>query len=209
MSTSIERKEHWEKIYQTKDHSQMSWYQDTPATSLAYVIKLNLRPTARIFDNGAGDSQFVDHLLRLGYRNITLQDISATALEKTQLRLGYTAKKLRWMVCDEAACNPQGQYDLWHDRAAFHFLTEEADILSYVNTLNRCISPGGYLIIATFSDKGPHTCSGLSVKQYTQTAMEQLLRKGFEKIECKTEDHVTPFDTKQNFLYCVFRRRNF
>lgn len=207
MSTSTARKAHWEKIYQTKEHSQMSWHQNIPTTSLAYITKLNLPFSARIFDNGAGDSTLVDHLLQLGYQDITLQDISATALAKTRQRLGNMAEKINWLVCDEATCNPQGQYDLWHDRAAFHFLTEKKDIASYVNTLHRCMRPGGYLVIATFSDKGPKKCSGLDVKQYTENEMEQLLQPGFEKIECTTEDHTTPSGTTQNFLYCVFRRK--
>ena len=166
--TEEQRKAHWDKIYSTKQTKDASWYQQKPSTSLELIKKLNLPKSAKIFDNGTGDSSLVDNLLKLGYENITVQDISAAALEKVKKRLGDAVSKVRWIVADEAHCNPKDKYDLWHDRAAFHFLTDSAEIKNYVNTIKNCINPGGHLIIATFSESGPKKCSGLDVKQYSE-----------------------------------------
>src|SRR6185503_1744260 len=154
------RKEHWEKIYNAKQPKEVSWYQDEPTTSLELIKQLNLPKSARIFDNGGGDSFLVDNLLKLGFEDITIQDISETALNRAKKRLGKDAEKIRWVVADEAHCNPNGQYDVWHDSAAFHFLTEENEIQHYLKTIEKCIKPGGHLIIATFSESGPKKCSG-------------------------------------------------
>ena len=202
----MDRKEYWDKIYSTKSPEQVSWHQEYPATSLKFIEELNLSQSAKIFDNGAGDSYLVDNLLKRGFNNITVQDISNEALLKVKKRLGTNAEKIRWIVDDEAHCNPGRQYDLWHDRAAFHFLTEENEITEYVHTLTNCIKPGGYFVIATFSESGPQMCSGLKVKQYSELKMEKLLASGFRKVKCINEDHITPFNTKQNFLFCTFKR---
>lgn len=185
----------------------MSWFQKKPETSLALISELDLPKSAKIFDNGAGDSLLVDNLLELGFENITVQDISESALEKTKKRLGANASRIKWNVCDEANCRPKEQYDLWHDRAAFHFLTDEEEIRNYVNTISKCISPGGHFIVATFSEQGPQKCSGLPVKQYSERSMTELLSASFEKEKCFTIDHHTPFNTIQNFLFCTFRRK--
>jgi len=203
-----ERKSHWEKIYSPKQSNEVSWFQEFPSTSIELIKELNFPKSAKIFDNGGGDSFLVDNLLKLGFENIAVQDISEAALEKAKKRLGKDADKIKWIVCDEANCNPPGQYDLWHDRAAFHFLTEEDEIKNYVNTISKCIKPGGYLIIATFSEQGPLKCSGLFIKQYSETSMTGLLKGSFEKEKCFTTDHHTPFNTTQNFLFCSFKRNN-
>lgn len=202
-----ERKYHWEKIYTTKQQNEVSWYEDVPSTSIALIKALNLPKSASIIDNGAGDSYFVDHLLKLGFENITVQDISETALGKAKKRLGKDGEKITWIVCDEADCNPPEQYDIWHDRAAFHFLTEEDEIQKYLDTIKKHIKPGGHFIVATFSEQGPSKCSGLPVKQYSEDSMTKLLQKSFIKVKCFTVDHHTPFNTKQNFLYCIFKRK--
>ncbi len=204
---TAERKSHWEKIYQTKQPNEVSWHQDEPTTSLDLIKQLKLPKSARIFDNGGGDSFLVDNLLKLGYENITVQDISEAALDRAKKRLGNDAAKVKWIVDDEAHCNPREQYDLWHDRAAFHFLTEEDEIKNYINTIKKCIKPNGHFIIATFSEQGPEKCSGLAVKQYSKTSMTGLLKGSFEKEKCFTTDHRTPFNTVQNFLFCTFKRR--
>jgi len=204
---ATERKIHWEKIYQTKKPTEVSWHQDEPITSLEFIRQLDLPKTARIFDNGAGDSLLVDHLLKLGYENITVLDISEAALNRVKLRLGKKAEKINWIIADEAFCDPSEQFALWHDRAAFHFLTDEKEIASYVHTIKNCITPGGFLIMGTFSDKGPKRCSGLEVKRYSETLLNDLLKDSFDKVKCITVDHITPFDTTQNFLFCVFRRK--
>ncbi len=207
-ATALARKEHWEKIYTTKQPTEVSWYEDEPKVSLDLVKQFNLPKSARIMDSGAGDSHFVDYLLNLGYENITVLDISEAALERAKKRLGpEQAKKIKWVVADEAECNPDEQYDLWHDRAAFHFLTDEKEISNYLNTITKCIKPGGYLILATFSEQGPKKCSGLDVKQYSESSMTELLKDSFEKINCFTVDHHTPFNTVQNFLYGSFKRK--
>jgi SAM-dependent methyltransferase len=208
IETDFDRKTYWEKIYQTKQPGEVSWHEEVPATSLELIKRLNLPKTARIFDNGSGDSFLVDYLLKLGYVDITVQDISETALNRTKQRLGKDAEKIKWIVGDEAHCNPAEQYDLWHDRAAFHFLTDESEIQSYVNTIKKCIKPGGYFIIATFSEKGPKTCSGLPVTQYSESSMTRLLEDSFDKVECFTIDHHTPNNKVQNFLYCIFKRNS-
>ncbi len=202
-----ERKSHWESIYTTKQPTEVSWYQNEPITSLELIKELNLPKSAKFFDNGGGDSFFVDNLLRLGFENITVQDISEVALEKTKKRLGKDADKINWIVDDEACCNPTDQYDVWHDRAAFHFLTEDDEIKNYVNTISKCIKPDGHLIIATFSERGPLKCSGLFIKQYSEASMTTLLQNSFIKENCFTTDHHTPFNTTQNFLFCTFRRK--
>jgi SAM-dependent methyltransferase len=202
-----ERKSHWEKIYSSKQQNEFSWYQEVPSTSIELIKELNLPRSAKIFDNGGGDSFFVDYLLKLGFENITVQDISEAALERAKKRLGNDANKIKWIVCDEANCNPTEQYDLWHDRAAFHFLTEEKEINNYVNTISKGIKPDGHLIIATFSEQGPLKCSGLFIKQYSERSMTKRLKDAFEKEKCFTTDHHTPFNTVQNFLFCSFKRK--
>jgi SAM-dependent methyltransferase len=206
-TTEFNRKLHWEKIYETKLPNQVSWYEEEPVTSLEFIKRLNLPKSARIFDNGGGDSFLVDHLLKLGYKNITVLDISEAALNRAKSRLGKKADQIKWIVADEAFCNPGEQFDLWHDRAAFHFLTNENEIANYVRTVKTCIKSGGYLIMGTFSERGPKKCSGLDIKQYSESLMTDLLKDSFEKIKCLTLDHITPFRTVQNFLFCGFKRK--
>lgn len=209
MGTAIEfdRKAYWDKVYKTKQPDEVSWYEPRPITSLEFIKQLDLPKSASIFDNGGGDSHLADSLLQLGYSDISVLDVSEEALAKTKKRLGKDASKIKWIVADEAYCNPGEKYDLWHDRAAFHFLTEENEIRNYVNTIKNCIKPGGYFIVGTFSDKGPKKCSGLEVKQYSENLMTDLLKESFEKLSCLTTDHKTPFNTLQNFLFCAFKRK--
>ncbi len=204
-----ERKSHWEKIYQTKDLKDVSWYQPTPTTSLEFLTQFNIPLAAKIIDVGGGDSFLVDHLLNLGYKNITVLDISEAAIEKAKHRLGDAAQKVNWIVADAANFQPTEQYDFWHDRAAFHFLTQEKEIENYINTIQQSISPTGVLVIGTFSESGPQKCSGIEIKQYSETTMTQQLQKFFEKIKCITVDHITPFNTIQNFIFCSFRKLNY
>lgn len=204
--TELDRKAHWERIYQTKQPNEVSWYQDEPKTSLKLIEQIHLNKSARIMDNGGGDSHLVDYLLKKGYENITVQDISETALERAKQRLGKVAGKVNWVVADEAYCDPDQQYDLWHDRAAFHFLTDEKEIENYKKTIRNCIKPGGHLIIATFSEQGPTKCSGLDITQYSEQSLTQLLVGSFEKDKCFMIDHITPSNKVQNFVFCVFVR---
>jgi SAM-dependent methyltransferase len=200
------RKEHWEKIYQTKDLTDVSWYQPTPVTSLEFLKQFNVPLSARIIDVGGGDSFFVDHLLDLGYEDISVLDISEASLERAKKRLGDRSGKIKWIVEDASRFVPEGQYDFWHDRAAFHFLTNENDIQSYMDIIRKSIRPSGILVIGTFSENGPKKCSGIEIKQYSESTMTERLQKYFEKIKCITVDHKTPFDTVQNFIFCSFRK---
>jgi ubiquinone/menaquinone biosynthesis C-methylase UbiE len=200
------KKRHWDNIYQSKDIKDVSWYQPTPTTSLDFLKQFGIPTSAKIIDVGGGDSFFVDHLLDLGYQDVTVLDISAAALNKTKKRLGTRAEKVKWIVADAATFKPTGQYDFWHDRAAFHFLTQEQEIESYIDTVRQSIQPGGILVIGTFSEQGPKKCSGIAIKQYSETSMTERLKKFFDKIKCITVDHRTPFDTIQNFIFCSFKK---
>jgi ubiquinone/menaquinone biosynthesis C-methylase UbiE len=203
----MDLRSHWEKIYRTKQHHEVSWWQDTPTTSLELVHALNLPKSSRIIDVGGGDSMLVDCLLAEGFNDMTVLDISEHALQRAHQRLGEKANRVKWIVGDVREFESPPHYDLWHDRATAHFLTDDRDIATYIAAASRAIKPRGYLVIGTFSTDGPTTCSGLPVRQYNEETMEQQLQQGFVKIRCRTEDHVTPFGTKQNFLFCCFQRK--
>lgn len=167
----------------------------------------NLQLDANIIDIGGGDSHFVDALLDKGYKNIWVLDISAAAIERAKQRLGKKAANIHWIVSDVTAFQPTVQFDFWHDRAAFHFLTSEEEIYRYVSIAEEAIKKNGYLILGTFSETGPKKCSGLDIKQYSETSMSARFEVCFDRIKCITEDHETPFHTVQNFLFCSFKRR--
>jgi trans-aconitate methyltransferase len=155
----LDRKKHWENIYQTKDLKDVSWYQPTPTTSLDFLKQFNIPTTAKIIDIGGGDSFLVDHLLDLGYTDLTVLDISAASLDRAKQRLGDRATKVKWIVADAATFKPTEQYDFWHDRAAFHFLTQDQEITNYIDSIQKSIKPTGVLVIGTFSEQGPKKCS--------------------------------------------------
>ncbi len=199
------RKIHWETIYETKTPEQVSWTQEVPKTSLRLIHALGVQKDAQIIDVGGGDSKLVDYLLHEGYENITVLDISAKALERAKKRLGDKAEHVNWVVCDITAYQPERTFDVWHDRAAFHFLTTADEIATYVNLVSTFVR--GYLVIGTFSDEGPKKCSGLDIQQYNKQSLNHVFENQFELIDFSTEDHQTPFDTTQNFLFCSFRKR--
>ncbi|MCK6691162.1 MAG: class I SAM-dependent methyltransferase [Thermoanaerobaculia bacterium] len=204
----VARKSHWEKIYESKDEEAYSWFQPYPHTSIEFIEYFQLPKNARIIDIGGGDSHLVDALLRLGYTDITVLDISAMAIEKARKRLGDRADRVRWIVSDVTEFEPPaGQYDFWHDRAAFHFLTIEPLIRRYVDIAQRAVRPGGYLVLGTFSPSGPKKCSGLDIRQYSRAAMSAVFSPFFRRVKCVEAMHVTPFQTTQHFLFCSFRRR--
>lgn len=203
---NLDKKKHWENIYQTKDLQNVSWYEPKPTTSLDFLKQFNVSTTAKIIDIGGGDSYLVDNLLDLGYQDITVLDISEAALDKAKQRLGKKASKIKWIVADAATFKPTEKYDFWHDRAAFHFLTQETEITHYIDTIQKNINPTGVLVIGTFSRQGPSKCSGIEIKQYSEISMTDRLKAFFEKIKCITVDHITPFETVQNFIFCSFKR---
>lgn len=202
------RKEHWEMVFATKQPNEVSWTQEIPKTSLDLVHAANLDKQAKIIDVGGGDSSLVDYLLDEGFENISVLDISEKAIERAKKRLGDKSVKVVWIVSDIADFKPSSSYDFWHDRAAFHFLTKENDIENYLSIAKQAVKENGVITIGTFSDCGPKKCSGLEIKQYNEETLKTKLLNGFEKIKCFTEDHITPFKTKQNFLFCSFKRRN-
>jgi trans-aconitate methyltransferase len=195
---------HWEEVYNNKQPNEVSWTQPVPSTSLNFLQQFNLPKTAKIIDIGGGDSRFVDFLLLEGYENISVLDISAKALERAKQRLGDAAEKVQWIVSDITHFHPTESYDLWHDRATFHFLTTPEEIKAYTKIVEQAATQ--YLILATFSEKGPEKCSGLPVKQYSKSELAAQFNSKFDKISCKNEDHVTPFQTVQSFTFCRFKR---
>ena len=203
---NFDRKKHWENIYQTKELKDVSWFQPKPETSLDFIKQFNVPTTAKVIDIGGGDSFLVDYLLDLGYQDISVLDISAAAIDRAKQRLGDKAKNVKWLVADAATFKPTEKYDFWHDRAAFHFLTDEQEISNYLQTAQQNINPTGVLVIGTFSEQGPKNCSGIKIKQYSETTMTDRLRKFFMKIKCISVNHKTPFDTIQNFVFCSFRK---
>jgi 2-polyprenyl-3-methyl-5-hydroxy-6-metoxy-1,4-benzoquinol methylase len=202
----LDRKKHWETVYETKNPDQVSWTQEMPKTSLEFIHSFGLKKTARIIDIGGGDSKLVDYLLDEGFENVTVLDISAKSLEKAKNRLGEKASKVNWIVSDITEFEPNMTFDVWHDRATFHFLTTPEQIKKYMETAKKSVS--GFLTIGTFSENGPEKCSGLQIKQYNEKELTAELKDGFDKIKCVREDHLTPFDTTQNFVFCSFKRRS-
>ena len=199
------REKHWETVYETKNPDQVSWTQEIPHTSLQSIDSLTKDKASSIIDIGGGDSRLVDFLLDEGFENITVLDISAKALENAQLRLGQKASKVKWITTDITEFVPQDSYDIWHDRATFHFLTEETERKKYLEIASKAVK--GNLIIGTFSKEGPKKCSGLDIVQYDEELLSSQFEIYFEKLQCHVEDHVTPFNTIQNFLFCTFKKK--
>ncbi len=203
---TLERKQHWERIYQTKNSKEVSWYQEKPETSLEFLEKFKVVKDAKIIDCGGGDSYFVDNLLALGYQNITVLDISEKALERAKQRLGNQSNKVKWIVSDVSSFQPSEKYDFWHDRAVFHFLRED-EVTKYLQIIKESLNPGGHLVVGTFSENGPTKCSGIEIKQYSENTMSQVIEKYLKKIYCLTIDHLTPSKSIQNFVFCSFQNQ--
>ena len=199
-------KKHWENIYATKGMQEVSWYQKSPQTSLNLISQLQLSKHASIIDIGAGDSFLVDELLKLGYTNISVLDISVNAIKRAKKRLGEFAKNVKWIVTDITEFNPTEKYDLWHDRAVFHFLTQEKDINIYKKLVDSTIS--GYFLLSTFSDEGPDKCSGLEICKYSEMDLKNQFEGDFTLIDSFKKDHNTPFETIQNFTFSLFKKFN-
>jgi 2-polyprenyl-3-methyl-5-hydroxy-6-metoxy-1,4-benzoquinol methylase len=200
-------KHHWETVYQTKDTTKVGWFQNKPQVSIDWISKLKIPKNAPIIDVGGGDGCLVDLLLDQGFEQITVLDISDVALEKVRSRLGPAASKVHWKACDILEFQPEGKFELWHDRAVFHFLTDPQKQGIYRQLVERAVAPGGYLVMMTFSKSGPKTCSGLPVQQYDVQDLEEFFSKEFFSVESFNYDHLTPSGIAQNYTVCLFRRR--
>ncbi|MGB1448430.1 MAG: class I SAM-dependent methyltransferase [Flavobacteriaceae bacterium] len=201
-----ERKQHWEHIYTHKSPQEVSWTQGKPSLSLRWINDLNLPKDAPIIDVGGGESHLVDYLLMDGYTDLTVLDLSKAALERSKKRLGDKAKAIQWIEADITEFEPTRSYALWHDRAVFHFLTKENEIAYYRELTHDKVSD--YLLLSTFSKKGPLKCSGLPITQYDVDALNACFKKSFDLQQQKEELHTTPFDTTQAFLYTLFQKIN-
>ena len=201
----LEKKEHWEQVYKTKTTDQVSWTQENPKTSLVYIKACKLPENAALIDIGGGDSLLVDYLLEEGYNQITVLDISEQAIKRAQERLGSLADKVTWIVSDILDFKPKMTYDLWHDRATFHFLTTATEIETYKNTVKNWVDT--YMVLGVFSKEGPLKCSGLPITQYNVTELRACFGDAFEVLHEQTEDHSTPFDTLQNFQFAHLKKK--
>jgi ubiquinone/menaquinone biosynthesis C-methylase UbiE len=198
-------KDHWEHIYTNKQPHEVSWTQEIPTTSLKLIEELNLSKNANIIDVGGGDSRLVDHLLKMGFINLTVLDISAAAIERAKERLQSDANKVKWIISDILDFKPKTTYTLWHDRASFHFQTTEESIERYLRILNSAAS--GYAIIGGFSTDGPKKCSALEIKQYNEEALQQCMAiADLKTLKTLRVDHITPMGGSQNFLFGVFQK---
>jgi 2-polyprenyl-3-methyl-5-hydroxy-6-metoxy-1,4-benzoquinol methylase len=202
-----DRSAHWEGVYATKGESEVSWFQENPAISLEMIRQANPDHGAAIIDIGGGASRLVDCLLQEGYRSIAVLDLSATALEAAKKRIGPAAANIDWIVADVTTWQPAGPYDVWHDRAAFHFLTEPRNRAAYLERLQSALRPGGQTIIGTFALDGPEKCSGLPVQRYDGKSLASELGPSFELLDSRTETHHTPWNSTQAFQFSRFRRR--
>jgi SAM-dependent methyltransferase len=202
----MDTKEHWEKIYTRKAPDAVSWYRSHLETSLALIERAAKRKRAAIIDVGGGESTLVDDLLARGYENVTILEISQTAIEATKRRLGAAAKRVRWLVADitEIELEPRA-YDVWHDRAVFHFLTAPEHRITYIRQAGRAVKPGGHVIISTFGPEGPTKCSGLQVVRYDAETLQDEFGGRFRLEESLKELHHTPSGSTQQFLYCYCR----
>jgi 2-polyprenyl-3-methyl-5-hydroxy-6-metoxy-1,4-benzoquinol methylase len=199
----VDSKTHWEKVYATKAPEAVSWYRTHLETSLALIERAAAAYSASIIDVGGGESTLVDDLIARGYQNITVLDVSQTAIDVTKKRLGLAAEHVRWVAADitQAHLDP-GAYDVWHDRAVFHFLTASEHRAAYVRQVARAVKRGGHVIISTFGPEGPTRCSGLEVMRYDADSLHDQFGAHFRLVESSKELHRTPLGTTQQFLYC-------
>lgn len=193
------RRLHWDGVYQTKAPTEVSWYQPVPIRSLELIHGTGVRHDAAIVDVGAGESTLVDQLLAVGFHDLTVLDISPTALRAVQDRLGSAGSGVQWISADVTLWRPARRYHLWHDRAVLHFLTAPADCARYVEVLTTALQPGGHAVIATFGPEGPMKCSGLDVQRYSAADLSALLGTPFHLVRAVTEEHVTPGGKPQQF----------
>lgn len=202
----MDTRTHWEKIYTTKATDQVSWYRPHLETSVALIDRSVVDTSASIIDVGGGESTLVDDLLARGFQNVTVLDVSQVATEVTKKRLGALADRVHWLIADIGVVDlPLAAYDVWHDRAVFHFLTVPEQRAAYVRRAARSVKPGGHVIVSTFGPEGPTKCSGLDVVRYDAESLHDEFGARFRLVDSSKELHETPFGTTQQFLYCYCR----
>ena len=196
---------HWETIYSTKKPTEVGWTQHIPTQSIEFITSLKLKNSDPIIDVGGGDSHLVDHLLELGFQDLTVLDISEAALDRAKNRLGKKAEQVRWICKDIRKFIPTRHYALWHDRACFHFLTDPKDQEYYLDLVKHWVD--SFLVIGTFSDQGPLKCSGLEICRYSAEDLIQQFGPEFKLISSLNYNHITPFNTPQHYTFCVCARQ--
>ena len=201
------RKDHWERVYQKHSPTEVGWYQAHPETSLKLINNTGAGIDSSIIDVGGGTSMLSEHLLDQGYKKLAVLDISGNSIEKAKSQLGEKSSEINWIEADATKYSFKEQYDIWHDRAVFHFLTKAEDRKGYINSLSQALKLNGHLIIATFGLDAPPKCSGLSVVRYSPETLHNELGDNFILAEALVEDHVTPSGVKQNFIFCRFIKR--
>ena len=201
------RKQHWERVYNKNKTEELGWYQDYPEMSLKLIAATGVGVHGNIIDIGGGTSKLAGILLDQGYRRLTVLDISGSSIEKTKLQLGEKWKQITWIEADVTQFDFTERFDIWHDRAVFHFLTDPVDRRKYVDVLNQALKPGGHLIISTFGLKGPPRCSGVNVVRYSVETLHNEFGNTFVMVESYDEVHNTPSNVQQNFVYCRFNKR--
>ncbi len=205
----FERKSHWQNIYTQKAPTEVSWYQPRPEKSLELIARTRVEKSAQIIDVGGGASTLVDTLLAQGFQHITVLDIASAAIERAKARLGEQTNKVTWLEADITLANlPPSHYDVWHDRAVFHFLTDASDRKAYVTRVGESLKSSGHLIIATFAPDGPLKCSGLNVVRYGPEELRGEFGDEFQLIDSVSEIHQTPFKIEQKFTYCYLKNGN-
>jgi SAM-dependent methyltransferase len=205
---TLDRRVHWEKIYGERKADELSWFQETPALSLELIRRANIPKDGRVIDVGGGASRLVDCLLDSGFARVSVLDITPRALAHAQERLGARAEQVHWIEADVASFVPSETFDLWHDRAVFHFLTDASDRKKYVDCVRKALNPGGALILAAFAADGPEKCSGLPVRRYDSHLIREAFGGEFDLLHEATENHRTPWNSEQKFAYFLLRRRN-
>jgi SAM-dependent methyltransferase len=205
--TALERQSHWQNVYQTKGERDVSWFQEVPTISLDLIRATGVGPNASIIDIGGGASRLVDALIAESFHSLSVLDVSEKALATSRERLGPKAANVAWIAADITEWQPGKRYDLWHDRAAFHFLTAPADRTAYAACVRTAVGPGGHVVIGTFAPDGPERCSGLPVIRHYAGSIGEMLGPSFKLIESRRHDHLTPGGTTQRFQFGRFRRR--
>ncbi len=203
--TTTGRQAHWDNIYITKGEAEVSWFEETPAQSLELLELVGARPSSAIIDVGGGASSLVDNLLARGFENITVLDLSAAALDSARARLDDKGDAVKWIVADATEWRPPETYDIWHDRAAFHFLTSEKEQRAYIKRLKQALKRGGHVIIGTFALDGLEKCSGLPVARHSPESLSALLGPDFDLIDSRRHEHITPWQAVQKFQFSTFR----